>query len=160
QCNGRVLPLIRGPTDEDYLTLRHVVCVYSAFVMHPDVPIQLSDLPWPQGRAERWPGVRPSSGTPPPFPPVRSSPVLGATQARTPHRQAQEHVEHDVNQLYQGTDNQRHGDGQDQQQLDSGRSIRSGTAVPPTVLVAEMGDGSLFLQGWRNGPSGGRSEAL
>jgi hypothetical protein len=34
-----------------------------------------------------------------------------------------------------------------------GRSLRPGTGVPRRVLVADMGDGSLFLQGWRDGPS-------
>lgn len=33
------------------------------------------------------------------------------------------------------------------------RSIRPGTAVPSTVLVSDMGDGSLLLEGWREGPS-------
>ena len=33
------------------------------------------------------------------------------------------------------------------------RSIRPGVAAPATVLIAEMGGGSLLLQGWRNGPS-------
>lgn len=33
------------------------------------------------------------------------------------------------------------------------RSIRPGASVPATVLVAEMEDGSLFLHGWRDGPS-------
>ncbi|MGH3927819.1 MAG: hypothetical protein ACRDTT_33965, partial [Pseudonocardiaceae bacterium] len=33
------------------------------------------------------------------------------------------------------------------------RSIRPGTAVPSTVLVSDMGDGSLLLEGWRDGPS-------
>ncbi|MGH3775456.1 MAG: hypothetical protein ACRDRR_06920 [Pseudonocardiaceae bacterium] len=69
-------------------------------------------------------------------------------------------MEHDANRLHQGTDNQRHGDGQDQQQLGSGRSIRSDAAVPPTVLVADIGDGSLFLQGWWDGSSGDRDKAL
>jgi hypothetical protein len=32
-------------------------------------------------------------------------------------------------------------------------SIRPDTAVPPTVLIADMCDGSLFLQGWREGPN-------
>lgn len=32
-------------------------------------------------------------------------------------------------------------------------SIRPGTAVPSTVLVSDMGDGSLLLEGWRDGPS-------
>ncbi|MGH3828451.1 MAG: hypothetical protein ACRDQX_14970 [Pseudonocardiaceae bacterium] len=34
-----------------------------------------------------------------------------------------------------------------------GYCIRPGTAVPPTVLVANMDGGALFLQGWRVGPS-------
>jgi hypothetical protein len=33
------------------------------------------------------------------------------------------------------------------------RSIRPGTVVPPTVLVSAMGDGALYLHGWRAGPS-------
>lgn len=33
------------------------------------------------------------------------------------------------------------------------RSIRPGTSVPDTFLVAEMADGSLVLHGWRDGPS-------
>jgi hypothetical protein len=32
-------------------------------------------------------------------------------------------------------------------------SIRPCTAVPPTVLIAGMRDGGLFLKGWRDGPS-------
>ena len=32
-----------------------------------------------------------------------------------------------------------------------GRSIRPGTPVPATVLVAEMADGSLLLHGWQDG---------
>ena len=35
----------------------------------------------------------------------------------------------------------------------NGRSIRPGTAVPRSVLVSDMGDGSLLLEGWRDGPS-------
>lgn len=34
-----------------------------------------------------------------------------------------------------------------------GYCIRPGAPVPPTLLVAEMGDGALLLQGWRAGPS-------
>lgn len=34
-----------------------------------------------------------------------------------------------------------------------GYCIRPGAAVPPTVLVADMGDGTLLLQGWRVGPN-------
>jgi hypothetical protein len=32
-------------------------------------------------------------------------------------------------------------------------SIRPDTAVPSTVLVADMGDGALYLASWRIGPS-------
>lgn len=34
-----------------------------------------------------------------------------------------------------------------------GKSIRPGVPVPATVLVADMGDGALLLQGWRHGPA-------
>ncbi|MGH3836453.1 MAG: hypothetical protein ACRDSF_12250 [Pseudonocardiaceae bacterium] len=57
----------------------------------------------------------------------------------------------------QGTDNQRHGDGRDQRQLGSGRSIWSGMAVRPSVFVVDIGEG---FQGWWGGLSGGRGEAL
>lgn len=33
------------------------------------------------------------------------------------------------------------------------RSIRPGVPAPATVLIVEMGGGSLLLQGWRDGPS-------
>ncbi|MGH3775526.1 MAG: hypothetical protein ACRDRR_07275 [Pseudonocardiaceae bacterium] len=69
-------------------------------------------------------------------------------------------MEHDANQTHRGTDNQRHGDGQDQQQLGSRHRIRPGTAMPPTVFVADIGGGPLFLQGWWDSPSGGQGEAL
>lgn len=42
---------------------------------------------------------------------------------------------------------------QTQASSSTGRSIRPGTAVPSTVLVSDMGDGSLLLEGWRDGPS-------
>lgn len=62
-------------------------------------------------------------------------------------------MEHEGIQPHQSADDQRHGDDRDHQRHGIGRSIRPGTAVPPTVLIADMGDGSLFLQGWRDGPS-------
>ncbi|MFY9808228.1 MAG: hypothetical protein WCB57_08685 [Pseudonocardiaceae bacterium] len=34
-----------------------------------------------------------------------------------------------------------------------GRTIRPGTAVPSTALMSDMGDGSLLLEDWRDGPS-------
>lgn len=58
-------------------------------------------------------------------------------------------MEHESGLTGRGTDGVRHGDQNGQQE----HSIRPGTAVPATVLVADMGDGSLFLQGWRDGPS-------
>jgi hypothetical protein len=40
-----------------------------------------------------------------------------------------------------------------------GCSIRSGTAVPPTVLIADMCDGGLLLQSWRDGPTAYRTSS-
>jgi hypothetical protein len=48
------------------------------------------------------------------------------------------------------------GDGNGKQMQASsttGRSIRPGTAVPGSVLVSDMGDGSLLLEDWRDEPS-------
>jgi hypothetical protein len=56
------------------------------------------------------------------------------------------------------TDEERHGTGRSAR-LGIGRSLRPGTGVPLRVLVADMGDGSLFLQGWRDGPSAHLSPA-
>lgn len=48
----------------------------------------------------------------------------------------------------------RRGDDHHEQAFSStGRSIRPGTAVPSTVLVSDMGDGSLLLEGSQDGPS-------
>ena len=44
-------------------------------------------------------------------------------------------------------------DGDEDSQVGLGRSIRPGAPVPPTVLVADMGGGTLLLQGWRDGPA-------
>lgn len=41
----------------------------------------------------------------------------------------------------------------------AGRSIRPGTAVPSRVLVSDMGDGSLLLESWGEGPSAYLSSA-
>lgn len=62
-------------------------------------------------------------------------------------------MEQDGSRAVQATDDVHDGNGQDQQQHGIKRSIRPGTVVPPTVLVANMGDGSLFLEGWPDGPS-------
>ena len=34
-----------------------------------------------------------------------------------------------------------------------GYCLCPGVAVPPTLLIAEMGSGALLLQGWQVGPS-------
>lgn len=48
----------------------------------------------------------------------------------------------------------RSGDGNGKQASSgTGRSIRPGMAVPSRVLVSDMGDGSLLIEGWRDGPS-------
>lgn len=44
-----------------------------------------------------------------------------------------------------------HGDGERGRRRGLHRSIRPGVPVPTTVLVAEMGDGAMFLQGWQYG---------
>lgn len=51
-------------------------------------------------------------------------------------------MEHEGGLAGQDNDNDRHGNGQDQQQHGIGCSLRPRTAVPPTVLVANMGDSS------------------
>lgn len=61
-------------------------------------------------------------------------------------------MQHEGGLAGRDTDEQRDGNGQPPK-LGIGRSLRPGTAVPSTVLVGDMGDGSLFLQGWRDGPS-------
>lgn len=58
----------------------------------------------------------------------------------------------------QDTDEKPHGTSRPRQR-GIGRSLRPGTGVPPRVLVADMGDGSLFLPGWRDGPSAHLSPA-
>jgi hypothetical protein len=47
------------------------------------------------------------------------------------------------------TDHQRHST----RQPGIEHSIRPGTAVAPTVLIADMYDGGLFVKGWRKGPN-------
>lgn len=85
--------------------------------------------------------------------PARSSPVLGAIQMKRLVDGLKSNVQHEGDRADQDADNLRRGDGQGHQQHSMRRSKRPGTAVPPTVLVADMGDGSLLLAGWRDGPS-------
>ena len=58
-------------------------------------------------------------------------------------------MQHEVGSGGRDTDHQRHST----RQPGIEHSIRPGTAVPPTVLIADMYDGGLFLQGWREGPN-------
>jgi hypothetical protein len=67
-------------------------------------------------------------------------------------------VQHKDGRAGQDTDDQPHGTGRPAQP-GIGRSLRPGTGVPSRVLVADMGDGSLFLQDWWDGPSAHLSPA-
>lgn len=62
-------------------------------------------------------------------------------------------MEHQGIQPHHNIDDQRHGDDQGQQQLGMRRRIRPDTAIPPTVLAADMGDRSRLLRSWRDEPS-------
>ena len=50
-------------------------------------------------------------------------------------------------------DGRHDGDQGHQQPYGIGCSIRPGTAMPPTVLVASLHGGALLLHGWRDRPS-------
>ncbi|MGH3939967.1 MAG: hypothetical protein ACRDTG_15315 [Pseudonocardiaceae bacterium] len=81
-----------------------------------------------------------------------NSPALGAVHDDT--ATGLEYMKREGNRADHGTDDSRHGNGPDQRaQWGTERSIRPGSPVPLTVLVAEMGDGALLLQGWRIGPA-------
>jgi hypothetical protein len=60
-------------------------------------------------------------------------------------------VQHQDDRADHDTDDERHGDRQDQQP-DIRISIRPKMAVPPTVLVTELENGTLILQGRPDGP--------
>jgi hypothetical protein len=63
-------------------------------------------------------------------------------------------VRHEANQSSQGFAWFHRGDDNSEQTSSgAGRSIRPGTAVPRSVLVSDMGEGSLLLEAWREGPS-------
>lgn len=65
-----------------------------------------------------------------------------------------EYVEYEGNQSSQSFEwFRRSDDSAGQTSSGNRRSIRPGTAVPSTVLVSDMGNGSLLLEGWRGGPS-------
>jgi hypothetical protein len=56
-------------------------------------------------------------------------------------------------ELVPGPEQFRHGGLNDEQPalLGVGHSYRPGIAVPRTVLVCDLGDGALYLAGWRKG---------
>jgi hypothetical protein len=69
-------------------------------------------------------------------------------------------VRHEANQSSQGFAWFHRGDDNSEQTSSgTGRSIRPGTAVPRSVLVSDMGEGSLLLEAWREGPSAYRRPA-
>lgn len=61
-------------------------------------------------------------------------------------------MHHDGNRVGQDTEGLRHGDGTDHDQLGVGGTTGSDVAVPPTVLVTELDNGTLILQGRPDGP--------
>lgn len=62
-------------------------------------------------------------------------------------------MEHEGNQPHRSTDVQDHGDGQDhQQQLGIRIGIRPKMPMLPTVLVTELDNGTLIVQGRPDGP--------
>lgn len=101
---------------------------------------------WPQRRAVRGPlppdGCRMSVAVL-----VLPLPALGAFHA---NNRAKRGVRAAMHQPGQNTEPLRH-----EQSASRGlsRSIRPGVPAPATVLIVEMGGGSLLLQGWRDGPS-------
>jgi hypothetical protein len=62
-------------------------------------------------------------------------------------------MEHRGNQAAQNTDDVPQDKNGGQGRHGIGHSIRPATAVPSTVLVSEMLNGALLLQGWRDGPT-------
>lgn len=94
--------------------------------------------------------------------PVRDSPRPASTSPAYPGpgRRARKdttqtgpkHVQHEDGLASRHPHHQRHRADQPLQPHIA-RSLRPRTAVPPTLLIADMGDGSVLLQGWREGPS-------
>jgi hypothetical protein len=63
-------------------------------------------------------------------------------------------VRHEANQSSQGFAWFHRGDDNSEQTSSgTGHSIRPATAMPRSVLVSDMGEGSLLLKAWREGPS-------
>lgn len=61
-------------------------------------------------------------------------------------------MQHPSNRASRDTDEQFRGNGQAEQQPATGAAIRLSTIMPPTVLVTELDNGTLILQGRPDGP--------
>jgi hypothetical protein len=61
-------------------------------------------------------------------------------------------VQHESNCASRDTDEQGHGNGQADQQAATEHRIRPGTTMPSTVLITELDNGTLILQGRPDGP--------
>jgi hypothetical protein len=79
-------------------------------------------------------------------------PVSVPSNGKTRTKQHTSGVERAVSNTARNRGGFCHDDDQDQQQLRIGGSIWSGTAAPPTVLVVDMGNGSLLPQGRNDEP--------
>lgn len=123
-----------------------------ADALFPPAPARLAFFQGPRAgpNAEL---VRPSAGTPPPLPPVRRSPALGAGQPIRQHSIGVVGVEN--GEICQGgTDPYgpcRSSSNDQEAPPGIGRSIRPGVPCPETVLVAVMSDGSYLLVGYPQG---------
>lgn len=61
-------------------------------------------------------------------------------------------MEHTGDPAGRDPDSSRHSDSSELSAGGAGRSIRPGTAVPLTVKVSDLGNGTLFLHSWPVGP--------
>lgn len=86
------------------------------------------------------------------------APGPGCRPTKTPDRRGFEQVQHQDERAAHDTNDEHHGDGQarqDQQldgRIDSRIDIPPGMLMPPTVLVTELDNGALILQGRPDGP--------
>jgi hypothetical protein len=86
----------------------------------------------------------------PPLPPVRRSPVLGAIHENA-RQTGLEQVQHRDDRADHDANDEHHSDEQNQQ-LGSRIDIPTEMPMPPTVLVTELHNGTLILQGRPDGP--------
>jgi hypothetical protein len=89
-------------------------------------------------------------GMNPPLPPVRRSPVLGAIHENA-RQTGLEQVQHRDDRADHDANDEHHSDEQNQQ-LGSRIDIPTEMPMPPTVLVTELHNGTLILQGRPDGP--------